>query len=62
MRKDSFKLNQSTKRGACTFTDATQRREYIRMMIESQRAAERFVNSRSRDKSAADKEPSPAAE
>jgi hypothetical protein len=57
MRKDSFKLHQSTKRVACTFTDPTQRREYIHMMIEAQRAAERFANSRFRDKSAADKEP-----
>jgi len=57
MRKDSFKLHQSTKRVACTFTNLTQRREYIRMMIDAQRAAERFVNSRGRDKSAADKEP-----
>lgn len=54
MRKDSFKLHQSTKRVACTYTDPTLRREYIRMMIAAQRAAERFANSRGRDRSAAD--------
>lgn len=50
MKGSSFKIKQTVKRVACTFTDAHERGEYIRIMMDAQKSAEKFANSRRRDK------------
>jgi hypothetical protein len=55
-KMSNFKMQQSTKRVAATIDDKGKRQEYLAMMMQAQRIAEAFANSRGRDKSA-DKEP-----
>jgi hypothetical protein len=55
-KMSSFKLKQNIKRVAATFVDSAERKNYLRMMIESQKIYERSQNLRSRDRSAVGEE------
>ena len=58
MKGSSFKMKQTIKRMACSFLDAHERGEFLRIMMAAQKTAESQANSRSRDRSA----PSPVAD